>query len=129
MIKSIFVCFLLLAGPVGAQEREVTASSGGAVLRALDMMTGELRDIDMAVGETAAFRRLEITLKDCRYPPEHPLRDAFAFLTIRETTKAEPRFKGWMIASSPALSSFDDPRYDVWVLRCRIPETVSPDAG
>jgi hypothetical protein len=29
-----------------------------------------------------------------------------------------PVFSGWMIASSPALSAMDHPRYDVWILRC-----------
>jgi len=111
------------------QTREVTTESAGAVLRALDMMTGELRDIDVSVGDTATFRRLKITLKDCRYPPDHPLRDAFAFLTIRDTTQPEPQFNGWMVASSPALSALDHPRYDVWVLRCRIPAAESSNGG
>jgi len=33
----------------------------------------------------------------------------------------KPVFKGWMIASSPALNALDHPRYDVWVLRCITP--------
>ena len=37
-------------------------------------------------------------------------------LFTKEIEKA--LFDGWMIASSPALSALDHPRYDVWVLRC-----------
>jgi hypothetical protein len=33
-----------------------------------------------------------------------------------------------MVASSPALSALDHPRYDVWVLRCDYPETA-PEAA
>ena len=47
-----------------------------------------------------------------------PAGDAFAFLTVREAGNAEPVFRGWMIASSPALNAMDHQRYDVWVLSC-----------
>ena len=39
---------------------------------------------------------------------------------IRDIREEEARFYGWMFASSPALSALDHPRYDIWVLKCRI---------
>ncbi|MCW8843320.1 MAG: DUF2155 domain-containing protein, partial [Rhodobacteraceae bacterium] len=42
-----------------------------------------------------------------------------------QTASEAPLFQGWMIASSPALSALDHPRYDVWVLRCKTPVAES----
>ena len=89
-------------------------------LRGLDNLNGTARDIDLAVGETARFGHLEITVDTCRVPRDTPKADAFAFLRIRDIRETAPRFAGWMFASSPALSALDHPRYDVWVLSCSI---------
>jgi hypothetical protein len=75
-------------------------------------------DIDVAVGETIRFGRLEIFAEACRVPRDDPGADAYAFLKIRDVREDSPRFSGWMFASSPALSALDHPRYDVWVVGC-----------
>ncbi len=95
----------------------VTGASGG-VLRALDKLSGQVADLELARGQTVAFGRIEVTLDDCRFPTDNPAGDAFAHVTIRRNGLEAPQFSGWMIASSPALSALDDPRYDVWVSRC-----------
>ena len=71
--------------------------------------------------------RLTITLDGCRYNPENPAAEAYAHLTVRDANMSEPVFDGWMVASSPALSALDHPRYDVWVLRCDVPDLELPD--
>lgn len=101
------------------REETQVVDASGALLRGLDKVSGEVTDIDLAVGETVRLGRLAVTLGSCRYPPEDPAGDAFAFLTIEVEGLSEPAFRGWMVASSPALSALDHPRYDVWVMRCR----------
>ncbi len=93
-------------------------SAPGALLRGLDKVSGEVSDLRLEVGQTVRLGRLDVTLGDCRYPADDPAGDAFAYLTIRSDALEEPAFMGWMIASSPALSALDHPRYDVWVMRC-----------
>lgn len=90
----------------------------GAVLRALDKLNASVDDLEMPSGSAVAVGRIEVTLEECRYPTGDPASDAYAFITIREAGVAEPVFRGWMIAASPALNPMDHPRYDVWVLRC-----------
>ncbi len=123
--------FALIAGPVTAfgQDAVATTDSDGAVLRGLDTNNGLLRDLPIKTGQTITFERLEITLRECRYPSENPAADAFAHLTIRDIREEKPRFDGWMVASSPALSAMDHPRYDVWVLRCIIPKAPEDSDG
>ena len=103
------------------EEPPVVALTGqGALLRGLDKLSGAVVDIDLAPGDTGAFGRLQVTLGECRYPEDNPSGDAFAYLVIRTSGDEVPVFQGWMIASSPALNAMDHPRYDVWVLRCKI---------
>lgn len=90
-----------------------------ALLRGLDRINGTAQDIEITVGETVTYERLEVTLLACRYPRGDINSDAFAQLVIRDIREEVPRFIGWMFASSPALSALDHPRYDVWVLSCK----------
>lgn len=107
--------------PAPPENRDLKfADAPKARLRALDTMTNTVNDFIVEVGQTVAFKRLIITLEACRYPEGDIEKDAYAFLRIRDEREKAPRFSGWMIASSPALSALDHPRYDVWVLSCKI---------
>ncbi|MDO5643798.1 MAG: DUF2155 domain-containing protein [Paracoccus sp. (in: a-proteobacteria)] len=109
---------LLLATPVLAQEGLATTRGTGAVLRALDKVSSEIRDLRLAPGEAVEVGRLTVRLGECRFPSDDPNSDAFAQMVITDRTHGAVLFDGWMIASSPALSALDDARYDVWVLGC-----------
>ena len=114
-MRLLVAAFALLAAPTVAQE---VTSAPGALLRGLDKVTGEATDLTVAVGDTVKFGKLSVSLTDCRYPTADPTSNAYAQMIIFEEGQDTPVFDGWMIASSPALSAVDHPRYDVWVLRC-----------
>lgn len=115
-----------IAGPAYGAEM---ARANGAELRILDKLTGELRDVNLGVGQAASMGKLTVNLGECRYPAGNQTAEAEAQLTIFDTAAAQPVFKGWMIASSPALSALDHPRYDVWVIRCDTPQLDLPDVA
>jgi hypothetical protein len=105
--------------PVVAGAQENTELGTGAILRGLEKVSGDIVDMTLRPGEQAQIGPLTVELTECRYPQGDPAADAFAYITIRDEA-VEPIFSGWMIASSPALNALDHPRFDVWVLRCRI---------
>lgn len=104
--------------PTGAGPGAAASASGG-VMRVLDKINGTVTDLDLADGDTQAVGTLTVTLGECRYPADNPSGDAYALVSIRTARDDSAVFEGWMIASSPALSAMDHPRYDVWALRCR----------
>ena len=116
------VLFGLLILGLPAQAQIATAQADGAVLRTLDKVSGTITNQTMLQEMTTQLGNLSVTLSECRYPIDNPAGDAFARIIIRSAKQTAPVFQGWMIASSPALSSLDHARYDVWVLRCTIPE-------
>lgn len=119
MIRALAVAGALALGPA-ALAQEAAVSAPGGILRVLDKTTGLLTDLDLASDEAWSTGRLTITLRECRYPQLNPSGDAFAWVEVAEEGALAAEFEGWMIASSPALSALDHPRYDVWVLRCRM---------
>lgn len=124
MTRFLTLALVLLAGqPVAA---EIVVAKGGA-LRVQDKMTGTVTEYDLATGAQQAVGRLTVTLDECRYPSDLPTGEAFAHVTIADGSLA--LFKGWMVASSPALSALDHPRYDVWVLRCDAPQTSEAEGS
>lgn len=100
------------------ETNEAGERASGAVLRALDKVSGETTDVELTSGQNAQVFALDVGLSECRFPAGNPAGDAYAYLVIREPAKEGAVFAGWMVASSPALSALDHARYDVWVLRC-----------
>lgn len=125
-MKPWWLAVALLAGSAVAQD---VKDAPGARLRLLDKETGATQDLELANGQSTTVGRLTVLMDSCRYYPENPADEAFAHLTILDSAKPDPVFEGWMTASSPALSALDHPRYDVWVLRCDVPDVALPEVA
>ena len=109
----------LLAISAGTAGAASVSSAAGGMVRWLDKVSGETRDVPLHRGETKTEGRLSITLDECRYPSADPASNAYAHLTIVDSLQTSGQvFTGWMIADSPALSALESSRYDVWILRC-----------
>ncbi len=117
MIRAFVLASLIWSVPAAfAQERAVSGT--GAILRGLDKVNGETVDVEVMSGATEIVFGLDVSLADCRYPPDNPTGNAYAYLAIWNRGEAGAVFEGWMISASPALNALDHSRYDVWVLRC-----------
>lgn len=115
---------IAFAAPAAAEEM---ALAKGAELRILDKLTGQLTDTDLPVDQSVTVGKLTVQLNECRYPASNQTAEAEAHLTISDAAESAPVFAGWMISTSPALSALDQPRYDVWVIRCDVPQLDLPD--
>ncbi|MCR8723207.1 DUF2155 domain-containing protein [Frigidibacter sp. ROC022] len=120
MIRALLLALAVLGTGATTTQQQTTEASG-AVLRALDRMSGETTDLEIPSGTAQTYGKLVVSVEDCRFPTGNPAGNAYAHVTITSANPAAgqaPLFSGWMVASSPALNALDDPRYDVWVLRC-----------
>lgn len=126
MMPRATLALIIGLGFVQTAAAEIVVANGGH-LRVQDKMTGTVSDYDLAAGASQSVGRLTVTLDECRFPSDLPTGEAFAHVTINDGAVA--LFKGWMIASSPALSALDHPRYDVWVMRCDTPQTTEGEGS
>jgi hypothetical protein len=93
-----------------------------AVMRILDKMTARVEEIEVPIERPLKFGTLIVTAHSCKttLPEETP--ESAVFLDIAEMKAGEaetPVFRGWMFASSPALSGLEHPVYDLWVIGCK----------
>ncbi len=91
------------------------------LLHGLDKVTARISSITAPIDKVVRFGTLEIIARRChKRPPEEPPESA-ALLEIWDVKPGEDAvllFRGWMFASSPALSALEHPVYDVWVKDC-----------
>ncbi len=118
---------LIAAVAPGLAAAQSYSDAEGGVIRWLDKITGKTGDVTLTRGQAASNGRLTIQLDNCRYPTDNPASEAEAHLTIVDGGRKAVVFTGWMLASSPALSAMEHPRYDVWVLRCVVPGYKPPE--
>ena len=115
----------LLAEDPPSRPARPTSPREVADLNGLDSFSGHVTRFAVPVDGEGAFERMQVRVLACHEVDGGV--DAYAFLEITDTkTPDTPAFRGWMIASSPALSSLDHPRYDIWLHAC---STASGDAS
>ena len=93
-----------------------------AILQGLDKVTARVSTITARLGNTVKFGVLEIIVRSCDKRPPEETPESAAFLDVWEVRPGESAnsiFRGWMFASSPALSAMEHPVYDIWLLDCK----------
>lgn len=93
-----------------------------AVVRGLDKITAEVRDVEVPVGVPVMYNSFEILAQTCDRRPPEETPETTAFLQITEHRldgTLERIFSGWMYASSPSLNPVEHSTYDVWLIDCR----------
>lgn len=123
------VAVTILACATLATARAENLEAAAALLQGLDKVTARISSVMAPIGKPVRFGTLEITVRRCvKRPPEEPPESA-ALLEIREVRPGEPPtvlFRGWMFASSPALSALEHPVYDIWVKDCLNARSPAP---
>ena len=117
---------LVFGGPAAAAPYKV------AILQGMDKVTARVSTIEAPVGEVVKFGTLEIIARHCDKRPPEETPESASFLDIWEVRQGEAAvslFRGWMYASSPALSALEHPVYDVWVLDCRKSSSKAPSTS
>lgn len=99
-----------------------------AIVEAIDKITAKSMRFEVEVGgRPVRFENaLIITARACEVSaPDELSPDAIGYLEIglqpRGVLQGEQRqiFRGWMFASSPAVSGLQHPIYDAWIVGCK----------
>jgi len=131
-IGGVFLLGLLLL-PALAQAVVPTVEKPIAVLRALDKITARVEELEVPINRPYKFGTLLVIVRACRVTQPEETPEASAFLEVSEFkpgSNGAAVFRGWMFASSPALSAMEHPVYDIWVTGCKdsAPVAVAPVA-
>ena len=72
-------------------------------------------------GELVNFKDLSIKSLKCKNSEFDDNPEITAYIQVRDLTNKIMMkfcFNGWMFSSSPSITPFDHPVYDVWLVKC-----------
>lgn len=92
-----------------------------AVVRVMNKAAGKVYDLNIPVGNSAKFEKLDINVRACKQSDPFDAEDYFAFLEI-STTADGLIFSNWMSRNEPGVRPLQNADYDVWLVKCESEE-------
>ena len=95
----------------------------GAKLQILDKITSQIETVELNTHSDFNHSTLTIEFYTCYKRPPEEIPEDFVLISVLDEikdNKFEQVFKGWMISSSPSVTPFEHPIYDLWIKDCKI---------
>ena len=91
-------------------------------LQILDKISSKNTLIELKNGELITFKDLSIKSLKCKNSEFDDNPEITAYIQVKDLTDENNNevfvFNGWMFSSSPSITPFDHPVYDVWLVNC-----------
>ena len=91
-------------------------------LKILDKISSKNKLIKLKNGELKKYKDLSVKSLKCKNSEFDDNPEITAYIQVRDlTNKSNDEvfvFNGWMFSSSPSITPFDHPVYDVWLVSC-----------
>ena len=121
-LKLIFVLLLVYFCFVFSSNSQINLEGSFTDIKILDKISSKNTLIKLKNGELKKFKDLSIKSFKCKNSEFDDDPEVTAYLQIRDLSNKNNdevfAFNGWMFSSSPSLTPFDHPVYDVWLVSC-----------
>ena len=91
-------------------------------IKILDKISSKNTLLKLKNGEIKKFKDLSIKSLKCKNSEFDDNPEITAYIQVRDLTNKNNDevfvFNGWMFSSSPSITPFDHPIYDVWLVKC-----------
>ena len=91
-------------------------------IKILDKISSKNTLLKLRNGELKKFKDLSIKSLKCKNSEFDDNPEITAYIQVRDLTNKNNDevfvFNGWMFSSSPSITPFDHPIYDVWLVKC-----------
>ena len=91
-------------------------------LKILDKISSKNTLVKLKNGELINFKDLSIKSLKCKNSEFDDNPEITAYIQVKDLTDENNNevfiFNGWMFSSSPSITPFDHPVYDVWLIKC-----------
>ena len=91
-------------------------------LKILDKISSKNELIKLENGKEFFYKDLAIKSMKCTNSEFDDNPEITAYIQVRDLSKESKNdvfvFNGWMFSSSPSITPFDHPIYDVWLVKC-----------
>ena len=115
----IFLVYFFLINPSFAKD-DIEGSFTD--LKILDKISSKNTLVKLKNGELITFKNLSIKSYKCKNSEFDDNPEITAYIQVKDLTDENNNevfvFNGWMFSSSPSITPFDHPVYDVWLIKC-----------
>ena len=114
----IFVYFSLLSIAFSQSNLEGSYTD----IKILDKISSKNTLLNLKNGDLVSFKDLSIKSLKCKNSEFDDNPEITAYLQVIDFNNSNNDevfvFNGWMFSSSPSITPFDHPVYDIWLVRC-----------
>ena len=119
LLVVIFFIYLLIINTSNANDR---LEGSFTDLKILDKISSKNTLLKLKNGEIVIFKDLSIKSLKCKNSEFDDNPEITAYIQVKDLTYENNDevyvFNGWMFSSSPSITPFDHPVYDVWLVNC-----------
>ncbi|WP_440652699.1 DUF2155 domain-containing protein [Candidatus Pelagibacter sp. HIMB1542] len=91
-------------------------------IKILDKISSKNISLKLKNGQLLKFKDLSIQSLKCKNSKFDDNPEITAYIQVRDLSNQNNDevfvFNGWMFSSSPSITPFDHPIYDVWLVKC-----------
>ena len=91
-------------------------------IKILDKVSSKTSELSLKINEENNFENLIIKVMKCKNSEFDDNPEVTAYIQVQDITlKNNDKvfiFNGWTFSSSPSISLFDHPVYDIWLIKC-----------
>ena len=120
--KLIYLVFLFYFCLVYNSNSKSNLEGDFTDIKILDKISSKNTLLKLKNGELIKFKDLSIKSLKCKNSEFDDDPEITAYIQVRDLTNKNNDevfvFNGWMFSSSPSITPFDHPVYDVWLVNC-----------
>ena len=121
-LKFIFLVYLIYFCLVFNSNSENNLEGSFTDIKILDKISSKNTLLKLKNGELKKFKDLSIKSHKCKNSEFDDNPEITAYIQVKDLTYENNDevyvFNGWMFSSSPSITPFDHPVYDVWLVNC-----------
>ncbi len=115
---TIFLFFIFSSSAYSEQNLEGSST----YIKILDKISSKNILVKLKNGEVKRHKDLLIRSMKCKNSEFDDNPEITAYIQVRDLTNRDKDdvfvFNGWMFSSSPSITPFDHPVYDIWLISC-----------
>ena len=115
-----FLIFFFLFTSVSYSKSQLEGSF--TEIKILDKISSKNTSLKLKNGQLLKFKDLSIQSLKCKNSEFDDNPEITAYIKVRDLSNQNNDevfvFNGWMFSSSPSITPFDHPIYDVWLVKC-----------
>ena len=115
-----FLIFFFLYTSISYSKSQLEGSF--TEIKILDKISSKNTSLKLKNGQLLKFKDLSIQSLKCKNSEFDDNPEITAYIQVRDLSNQNNDevfvFNGWMFSSSPSITPFDHPIYDVWLVKC-----------